>query len=308
MKFRTITVTTFDGAPVNAVLLCGFSAIGVDKKFMVYSLNEKLDGGLVRIYLASLCDDQNDVLMACVSPIDFKTAAQILKNIINDALSPASGMSNGTYKILDLLDARILPGEVHTHRSLKVNETWVQKLLSFHPSFEDSAQANSPSSTTDIHIELECTDYYSKLTPLSRYEHNIRQPPLSAISKDTTDVSESSEIASPAHTPALIKSEKNDPMTQLTVSRIEKNLQSLLVSLSSHKDALKSKHEQFYSARLELERRDRDLTSREILLSQREEELSKSSASLAIAEAQLSELILMIDDASSPLDISRSSD
>jgi regulator of replication initiation timing len=301
MKFRTITVTNSDGEPLNAVLLCGFSATGADRKYVVYSLNEKLDGGLARIYVASLYDDQNDLLMACVSPIDFKMAAQTLKSIISDALASASGMSDGCYQILDLLDARIIPGDVHTHRSLKVNEAWVEKLLNFQPSAGPFIQTTMETSTRDIHIELECTDYYSKLTLLNQYEDNNRQapsPPLNKSSRNELAASPTSVMTNVAPTISLEASEETDPMTQNTVSRIEQSLQTLMTNLSNHKEALQSKHEEIYSARLEQERLDRDLTIREAMLDQREEELSKSAASLIIAEAQLSELIHLINDAS----------
>ncbi|MNF70254.1 hypothetical protein D3C84_521580 [compost metagenome] len=87
-------------------------------------------------------------------------------------------------------------------------------------------------------------------------------------------------------------------MTQNSVSRIEQSLQTLMTNLSNHKEALQNKHEEFYNVRLKQERLDRDLTAREAMLDQREEELSRSAASLTIAEAQLSELIHLINDAS----------
>ena len=297
MNFKTITVLNTDGEPLNAAVLCVFSAVVIDRRFVIYSLNENLGGGLIRIYVASLSDDGDSLLMTCISPNDFKIAAQTLKDIISDALAPAPHMTDGSYRILDLLETRIIPGDVHTHRTLKVNETWVEKLLNFQPSPGPLVQTTLQTSTRDIHIELECTDYYSKLTPLSQYEDDNRQPPMSMLPSSPV-ASLISEMTNIAPSTALIASEETEPMTQNTVSRIQKNLQTIMVNLSSHKEALLIKHEELYSTRLAQERRDHDLSIREAMLDQREEELSKSTASLTIAEAQLGELIHLINDAS----------
>ncbi|MCP1488453.1 hypothetical protein J3D48_004766 [Pseudomonas fluorescens] len=276
MNFRTITVLNTEGEPLNAVLLCCFSATGIEKRFGVYSLNEVLDGDLIRIYVASICTDQHALVMTSVSAEDFNVAAQTLKSILSDALAPVPDSPDGSYRIINCPETAIIPGYVRTHRTLKINEAWVEKLLKFNPSTEKTDQTHTSTRKVEDHIDLGFTDYHSIQT-------------FTSPAAMTLTVTNSGEIM---------------PLTQPETSHIEESLTRLMVNLGSHKDTLLSRHEQLYNVKLEQERKDRYLTKREAILNQREDKLKKSAASLTIAEAQMNEMIKLIDDASSAFDAS----
>ncbi|MHC8339470.1 hypothetical protein [Pseudomonas sp. HLT2-19-2] len=83
MSLRSITLASRSGETINAVLLFGFSVPLIGKNFMVYTLNEELEVGYVRLYMASLLKTEGQYsLGALESRQDRALALQALKQIV----------------------------------------------------------------------------------------------------------------------------------------------------------------------------------------------------------------------------------
>lgn len=78
---------------------------------------------------------------------------------------------------------------------------------------------------------------------------------------------------------------------QITSSKIDANLKSLVTSITNHKEILLSKYVRLDERQRELEQREQQLVIRELALNQREDVLMTSISSLRAAEIQLDALL-----------------
>ncbi|MBJ2220629.1 hypothetical protein [Pseudomonas sp. MF7453] len=153
MLLRTLEIPDAHGQLLNAVVLCCFTAPPVERRFLVYSLNEKASDELVKIYLTSLEGD-NLTLSMCDAPSETLTAAaQVLKDIFRDACSPDARQTVETYKLIDLTDTDILCSAANTHYNLKISDAWLMCLLHYDPQALSNTQPLPPEQTV-ISTEL----------------------------------------------------------------------------------------------------------------------------------------------------------
>lgn len=94
MLLRTLVLER-DGqdAPVNGALLCGFAVGQAGSNFLVYSLDEEVEPGSSRVYIAALRKKADRYFLGGVeSRDDLQTALLVFKQILTVA---ASGVKAG---------------------------------------------------------------------------------------------------------------------------------------------------------------------------------------------------------------------
>ncbi|QOY73630.1 hypothetical protein [Pseudomonas sp. OST1909] len=138
MLLRTLEVPDAHGHVLNAVVLCAFAAAPDNQKFLVYSLNEKSDDDLVKIYLTSVEGNQLQLSMCDAAPEMLKLATQVLKVIFQDACTTEPKQTDDSYTLLDLNDTDIQCNAINTHYSLKVSDAWLLSLMQYNPQAEAS--------------------------------------------------------------------------------------------------------------------------------------------------------------------------
>jgi len=310
MNFRTISVQNPSGDLLNAALVCSFSVKTINREFVVYSLNEKLDNNLIQIYVSSIINEKNSWRLVGATPSEFKVAANTLKSIIRDASSVPSLQTDDDYHLLDLTGTQIEPDYSHSHHSLKINDELLLKLLQFRPELSApisfAAACEPPSPKRPLQVTLQCDDYYT----LSNSFHPDEQPqrpssmellgritahaPLAAVNAPPTDERPLAQEAALAQEPQ-----------HGVAKRIEDHLQALMANMQDHQGTLQGKHDQLNSIHLDQDRREKVLVERAASLDLREAELNHGLASLASAEAKLAEVIKLISGVGGSVDGAR---
>ncbi|KFF42923.1 hypothetical protein JH25_03745 [Pseudomonas sp. BRG-100] len=140
MLLRTLEIPDGHGRLLNAVVLLGFCATCIDRRFLVYSLNEKSDDEMVKIYLTALEGEGLTLNMYDTSLEVLTTATQVLKNIIRDGCAVETRPTDDTYSVMDLADTNILCSPVSTHYSLKISDAWLNCLLHYHSDTHETPQ------------------------------------------------------------------------------------------------------------------------------------------------------------------------
>ena len=135
MLLRTL-VTERNGqdAPVNGALLCGFAVGQIASNFLVYSLDEEVEPGSSRVYIASLRKKAERYFLDGVeSKEDLQMAMHVFKQILTLA---ASGTKVGgtaevqaPYHFLDLKGCKLPTARPDDHHSMIIKKALVMKVI-----------------------------------------------------------------------------------------------------------------------------------------------------------------------------------
>lgn len=86
MMLRSITLSMPSAEHRDAVLLFGFAIPQINKRFLVYTLNEEPHAGVVRLYLAALFDEDGSYSLGVLeTDRDRVLALQVLDQIVKGA-------------------------------------------------------------------------------------------------------------------------------------------------------------------------------------------------------------------------------
>ncbi|PRA27195.1 hypothetical protein [Pseudomonas poae] len=136
MLLRTLVLER-DGqdAPVNGALLCGFSIGQIGSNFLVYSLDEEVEPGSSRVYIAALRKKPERYFLGAVeSKEDLQIAMGVFKQILMLAASgaKADGVSDGQvpYHFVDLKGCSLPPARPEDHHSVIIKKALVMKVIS----------------------------------------------------------------------------------------------------------------------------------------------------------------------------------
>ncbi len=135
MLLRTLVLER-DGqdAPVNGALLCGFAVGQAGSNFLVYSLDEEVEPGSSRVYIAALRKKADRYFLGGVeSRDDLQTALLVFKQILTVA---ASGVKAGgatetqvSYHFIDLKGCKLPPARPEDHHSVIIKKALVMKVI-----------------------------------------------------------------------------------------------------------------------------------------------------------------------------------
>lgn len=136
MLLRTLVLER-DGqdAPINGALLCGFAVSQISSNFLVYSLDEEVEPGSSRIYIAALRKKQERYFLSGVeSKEDLQVAMHVFKQILLLAASgsKASGATETQvpYHFVDLKGCKLPPARPEDHHSVIIKKALVMKVIS----------------------------------------------------------------------------------------------------------------------------------------------------------------------------------
>ncbi|MDQ0649959.1 hypothetical protein [Pseudomonas cedrina] len=135
MLLRTLVLER-DGqdAPVNGALLCGFAVGQAASNFLVYSLDEEVEPGSSRVYIAALRKKVDRYFLSGVeSREDLQLALDVFKQILTLA---ASGTKAGgvietqvPYHFIDLKGCKLPPARPEDHHSVIIKKALVMKVI-----------------------------------------------------------------------------------------------------------------------------------------------------------------------------------
>ncbi|PHN21799.1 hypothetical protein [Pseudomonas sp. ICMP 460] len=136
MLLRTLVLErSGEDAPVNGALLCGFAVAQSDSNFLVYSLDEEVEPGNSRVYIAALRKKLDRYFLGGVeSTEDLQVAMQVFKQILMTAA--ASGTKTGAvieasidFHFIDLKGCKLPPARPEDHHSMIIKKALVMKVI-----------------------------------------------------------------------------------------------------------------------------------------------------------------------------------
>ncbi|MFC6339576.1 hypothetical protein GIR22_09795 [Pseudomonas sp. CCM 7891] len=136
MLLRTLVLEhSGHDTPVNGALLCGFAVTQIGSNFLAYSLDEEIEPGSSRVYIASLRKKSERYFLGGIdSPSDLQVAMHVFKQILTVAAA-SGGKPGGTseahipYHFVDLKGCRLPPARPEDHHSLTIKKVLVMKVI-----------------------------------------------------------------------------------------------------------------------------------------------------------------------------------
>ncbi len=150
MLLRTLVLErSGEDAPVNGALLCGFAVPQIASNFLVYSLDEEIEPGSSRVYVAALRRKVERYFLSGVeAQEDLQVAMRVFKQILTLA---ASGAKSGTvsdnqipYHFVDLKGCKLPPARPEDHHSMNIKKALVMKVITLGTSAPVSEAIESP--------------------------------------------------------------------------------------------------------------------------------------------------------------------
>ncbi|MCS4249253.1 hypothetical protein [Pseudomonas sp. BIGb0164] len=121
-------------APVNGALLCGFAVAQTQSNYLAYSLDEELEPGSSRVYIAMLRKKLERYFLSGVdSREDLQVAMQVFKHILMVAAG-SGGKAGGVeppvpYHFIDLKGCKLPPARPEDHHSVIIKKALVMKVV-----------------------------------------------------------------------------------------------------------------------------------------------------------------------------------
>ncbi|OIN45180.1 hypothetical protein BLL37_28205 [Pseudomonas azotoformans] len=135
MLLRTLVLErNGQDAPVNGALLCGFAVGQAASNFLVYSLDEEVEPGSSRVYIAALRKKLDRYFLGGVeSKEDLQMALHVFKQILTLATSgvKAGGVTETQvpYHFVDLKGCKLPPARPEDHHSVIIKKALVMKVI-----------------------------------------------------------------------------------------------------------------------------------------------------------------------------------
>ncbi|MFO2464083.1 hypothetical protein OOJ96_09960 [Pseudomonas sp. 15FMM2] len=137
MLLRTLVLEqSGHDAPVNGALLCCFAVPQLSSNYLAYSLDEEMEPGSARVYIAALRKKSERYFLGGIdSKDDLQVAMRVFKQILT--LAAATGTKDGNvaepqvpYHFIDLKGCKLPPARPEDHHSLMIKKALVMKLIS----------------------------------------------------------------------------------------------------------------------------------------------------------------------------------
>jgi hypothetical protein len=180
MLLRTLVLER-DGqdAPVNGALLCGFAVGQIASNFLVYSLDEEVEPGSSRVYIAALRKKAERYFLGGVeSRDDLQVAMHVFKQILTLAASgaKAAGVTETQlpYHFVDLKGCKLPPARPEDHHSVIIKKALVMKVITL--------GISAPA--------LPAIESASLIVPSIRFSSKLSSSPRAAIAADPARVPE----------------------------------------------------------------------------------------------------------------------
>lgn len=324
MLLRTLVLErNGQDAPVNGALLCGFAVGQTASNFLVYSLDEEVEPGSSRVYIASLRRKHDRYFLGSVeSKEDLQVALNMFKHILTLA---ASGIKAGEgaeiqepYHFVDLRGCKLPPARPEDHHSVIIKKALVMKVITLGmsaptlpaiecasvivPSIRFSSQITSPSR------EVSPTEP-SRLTAQEQLVEAPRRAPVEepvAMMQTLPARPREPDVPVPPAAPARGEdsalSEVGSTLTNLAQVAQELTQQKLAAleresALEQWQARLQQEQSQLDENRRELEQRTAQLHEQSLAISQRTETLKAMMSQVSGLRQSLRGTLLQLDQA-----------
>ncbi|WP_350613100.1 hypothetical protein [Pseudomonas sp. HY7a-MNA-CIBAN-0227] len=136
MLLRTLVLEhSGHDTPVNGALLCGFAVPKTSSNYLAYSLDEEMEPGSSRVYIAALRKKSERYFLGSIDSMeDLQVAMHVFKQILT--LAAASGIKTGNaaeaqvpYHFIDLKGSKLPPARPEDHHSLVIKKALVMKVI-----------------------------------------------------------------------------------------------------------------------------------------------------------------------------------
>ncbi|WP_348748586.1 hypothetical protein [Pseudomonas rhodesiae] len=313
MLLRTLVLErNGQDAPVNGALLCGFAVGQIASNFLVYSLDEEVEPGSSRVYIAALRKKLERYFLSSIeSNEDLQIAMHVFKQIL--MLAAASGTKAAgitetqvPYHFVDLRGCKLPPARPEDHHSVTIKKALVMKVITLGmtastlpaiestslivPSIRFSSQMISPpraASSSDAPAQ-------------SMLEHAVEEPrPLPGEPVETVvqkeapmAVAQESGPPSPPKLPAPMEQSAlfEVDSTLSNLARVAHELTQQKLAAAERETALEQWQSRLLQEQNQIGEQAKDLEQRTFQLRDRSQDIQQKSEALAALTSQLSGL------------------
>jgi len=138
MLLRTIVLEhSGSTAPINGALLCGFAVPHISSNFLAYSMDEEMEPGTLRVYIAAL---QRKADRYFLESIDTKECLQVAMSVFKQIFTSAASSdeiarqiteNQIAYYFIDLKGCKLPTARPEDHHSLTIKKALVMKVITF---------------------------------------------------------------------------------------------------------------------------------------------------------------------------------
>ncbi|CRM43232.1 hypothetical protein [Pseudomonas sp. 24 E 1] len=323
MLLRTLVLER-DGqdAPVNGALLCGFAVGQTASNFLVYSLDEEVEPGSSRVYIAGLRKKLDRYFLGGVeSKEDLQVALHVFKQILTLA---ASGVKAGgvtetqvPYHFVDLKGCKLPPARPEDHHSVIIKKALVMKVITLGMSAStlpaiESASLIVPSIRFSSQMSSPVKGAGPSDPPRPTHEHLVEEPLPASVETPVIIAPQPPAIPPPPVAPAQPQPPASgEHSTLFEVDSTLTNLARVAQELTQQKLAAIEQEAALeqWQARLqqgqtqldekvrELEQRTAQLHDQSLAVSQRTEALKVMTSQVAGLRQSLRGMLLELDRA-----------
>jgi hypothetical protein len=324
MLLRTLVLEHGDqGAPVNGALLCGFAVAQIQSNFLVYSLDEEVEPGNSRVYIAALRKKADRHFLSGVeSSEDLQVAMQAFKQILMAAAASSSRTGSAEaavpYHFIDMKGCKLPPARPEDHHSMIIKKALVMKVITLGisapvlpaiesatlivPSIRFSSQMVSPPrvskpSTQAAKQVSEPAVNASLQAPLAVAKVPTRVEPT-AVTQFEPDESASRHPAAQTEHATLV--EVDNTLTNL--AKVAQELAQKQLAVVEREQMLEQWEARLQQAQAAHDEKSLDLEQRETQLHQRNLQVDQKAGRLSQATAQVSDMRQHLQDVLLELD------
>lgn len=330
MLLRTLVLErNGQDAPVNGALLCGFAVGQIASNFLVYSLDEEVEPGSSRVYIAALRKKADRYFLDGVeSKEDLQVAMHVFKQILTLAASGSKtgGVTEGQvpYHFLDLKGCKLPSARPDDHHSMIIKKALVMKVITLGmsapalpaiesaslivPSIRFSSQmAAVPKGGSAVEPVLEAAPEHPVEEPRQALvETPVSEVPLApVVSREPEAVAQPQPQLQPQPAAPMDDSTLFEMDTTLTnLARVAQELtQKKLAAIESEarleewQARLQQQQSQLDEKALELEQRTAQLHDQSLAVSQRTEALKVLTSKISGLRQNLRGALLEMDQA-----------
>lgn len=305
MLLRTLVLErSGEDAPVNGALLCGFAVPQIASNFLVYSLDEEIEPGSSRVYVAALRRKVERYFLGGVdAQEDLQVAMRVFKQILTLAASGTKSGSVGDgqipYHFVDLKGCKLPPARPEDHHSMNIKKALVMKVITLGTSAPASEAIESPTLivpsirfSSKLVSAPKVTKAPEKVLPvvIEGLAEPQRQVPA-VVAPNAAPVVAVAPSAPPASNEQAEHNSLFEVDSTLTnLARVAQELTQQKLAMQKREEALEQRQVELQRGLAELEQKRQELTRRMV---QEEGAVQLQAQALEGREAQLANAVAM---------------
>lgn len=305
MLLRTLVLErSGEDAPVNGALLCGFAVPQIASNFLVYSLDEEIEPGSSRVYVAALRRKVERYFLGGVdAQEDLQVAMRVFKQILTLAASGTKSGSVGDgqipYHFVDLKGCKLPPARPEDHHSMNIKKALVMKVITLGTSAPASEAIESPTLivpsirfSSKLVSAPKVTKEPEKVLPvvIEGLAEPQRQVPA-VVAPNAAPVVAVAPSAPPASNEQAEHNSLFEVDSTLTnLARVAQELTQQKLAMQKREEALEQRQVELQRGLAELEQKRQELTRRMV---QEEGAVQLQAQALEGREAQLANAVVM---------------